>query len=318
MDHPHLRSRIFVSFFVAFCATAAAQAGAKSTKRGLIYIPPTNGGSPNQDDPFISPSSDIVWYYNYNAAPTSAVSNSTSPHKLEFVPQLWSEPGTGFADSVNSLLNDPSNNVSSVLFLNEPDAGNSGGSGVDPKSAAQLWKNQFAPLKQKHPDLQLGSPAVTAAPSGFTWLAEWFAACDPACEPDFMAVHYYGAFDGLVAHVQQVQQTFGNITSKGGIWVTEFAFQGQDLPTSEGFFNESVGFLDSQDVVKRYSYFGSFTNKESNVGPNAAMLDNKGQLTDIGNWYIGGSAKSSTAATAKASVAGQSMVLVAVMAFCFL
>jgi hypothetical protein len=28
----------------------------------------------------------------------------------------------------------------------------------------------------------------------------------------------------------------------------------------------------------------------SNVGPNAAMLDQKGRLTDIGSWYLGGAA----------------------------
>lgn len=42
--------------------------------------------------------------------------------------------------------------------------------------------------------------------------------------------------------------------------------------------------------VTRYSYFGSFRSDESNVGPNAAMLDQDGQLTDIGSWYLGGSA----------------------------
>ena len=28
----------------------------------------------------------------------------------------------------------------------------------------------------------------------------------------------------------------------------------------------------------------------SNVGPNAAMLTEKGELTDIGSWYLGGTA----------------------------
>ena len=39
--------------------------------------------------------------------------------------------------------------------------------------------------------------------------------------------------------------------------------------------------------VKRYSYFGAFRSDVSNVGPNAAMLTQKGQLTDIGAWYLG-------------------------------
>ena len=40
--------------------------------------------------------------------------------------------------------------------------------------------------------------------------------------------------------------------------------------------------------VTRYSYFGAFRSDVSNVGPNVAMLTEKGQLTDIGSWYLGG------------------------------
>jgi hypothetical protein len=42
--------------------------------------------------------------------------------------------------------------------------------------------------------------------------------------------------------------------------------------------------------IERYSYFGSFRSDVSNVGPNAAMLTQNGQLTDIGSWYLGGAA----------------------------
>ena len=303
-----------VSWWLA--ATATAQAGAKSSKRGLIYIPPSSP-NPGQNDPFVAPSSDLTWYYNYNAAPTTALSNSSSVHPLEFVPQLWGQPGTGFADAVNRLLDSPGNNISSLLFMNEPDAGKDGGSGVDPKDAAKIWHEQFASIKEKHPDIQLGSPAVTSAPSGFTWLAEWFAACDPACEPDFMAVHYYGPFEGLPFHVNQVNQTFSNITAKGGMWITEFGFIGQDLPTSERFFNDSIGLLDTLEYVKRYSYFGSFKAKDSNIGPNSAMLDNEGRLTDIGSWYLGGGAtgvKPNAAAGKGTSFIGLMIALLAVSA----
>jgi len=42
--------------------------------------------------------------------------------------------------------------------------------------------------------------------------------------------------------------------------------------------------------ITHYSYFGSFRSDASNVGPNAAMLTQNGKLTDIGSWYLGGSA----------------------------
>lgn len=39
--------------------------------------------------------------------------------------------------------------------------------------------------------------------------------------------------------------------------------------------------------VTHYSYFGAFRSDVSNVGKNAAMLMQKGELTDIGAWYLG-------------------------------
>lgn len=43
-------------------------------------------------------------------------------------------------------------------------------------------------------------------------------------------------------------------------------------------------------AVSHYSYFGAFRADVSNVGPNSAMLTEKGELTDIGSWYLGGEA----------------------------
>lgn len=47
--------------------------------------------------------------------------------------------------------------------------------------------------------------------------------------------------------------------------------------------------MDDRNVT-HYSYFGAFRSDVSNVGPNAAMLTEKGGLTDIGSWYMGGAA----------------------------
>jgi hypothetical protein len=72
------------------------------------------------------------------------------------------------------------------------------------------------------------------------------------------------------------------------IWVTEFGFPFQDLPTTQQFYNQSTAWLDKSDVIERYAYFGSFRSHTSNVGPNVTFLNNDGQLTDIGSWYLGG------------------------------
>jgi len=49
----------------------------------------------------------------------------------------------------------------------------------------------------------------------------------------------------------------------------------------------SAEYFDRLDYVERYSYFGAFRSKKSNVGPNAPFLNNDGKLTDIGAWYLG-------------------------------
>ena len=58
--------------------------------------------------------------------------------------------------------------------------------------------------------------------------------------------------------------------------------------------------MDRLESVERYSYFGSFRSDISNVGHNAAMLTQDGELTDIGSWYLG---KAATGNIPKASAA---------------
>lgn len=71
------------------------------------------------------------------------------------------------------------------------------------------------------------------------------------------------------------------------IWVTEYAFAHQSLSATQSFYNQSADWLDKSDFIGRYSYFGAFRSDESNVGPNAVFLNNDGELTDLGAWYLG-------------------------------
>lgn len=158
-------------------------------------------------------------------------------------------------------------------------------------NAATVWKLQFEPLKKKYPQIRLGAPAVTGSPTGFTWLQNWFTECsaisNSSCEVDFIPAHWYGNFEGLASHIGQLNSTYQNISAT---WVTEFACADCTLTDSETFFNESTSWFDDQlSYLQRYSYFGAFRSSVSNIGPNAAMLTQKGKLTDIGSWYLGGS-----------------------------
>jgi Glycosyl hydrolase catalytic core len=171
--------------------THAAQAGT-SPKRGLIYIPSSK--HPTDDNIWARNGSDLTWYYTYGATPVPAFNNL-----LEFVPMLWGLPSspsdTSFYDTVKSQLT-AGQKIRYVLTFNEPDGeGSSGGSNIDPAAAAAAWVKVVEPLKQS--GIRLGAPAVTGAPSGFSWLQAFFKACNGGCSADFIPIHWYGNFEGM-------------------------------------------------------------------------------------------------------------------------
>ncbi|KAK8211722.1 glycosyl hydrolase catalytic core-domain-containing protein [Phyllosticta paracitricarpa] len=270
---------------IAFLELIGLGSATRSSKRGLVYVP--NSKHPDDGEIFVESGSDLTWYYNYGYAETDLYDNVST---LNFVPMLWGasdddSTSTVFLDAVEKLL-DNGRNITHVLAFNEPDGGHStGGSNVPADLAASTWKRQIEPLRKK--GVKVGAPAVTSAPTGFTWLQNFFTECAGECHPDFIPVHYYGNFEGLASHLGQVMATYPNMSE---VWVTEFALAEEDLKTTQTFFNQSIEYLDRLTNITRYSYFGSFRSDVSNVGPNVAMLNQQGKLTDIGSWYLGGSA----------------------------
>ncbi|KAL3423958.1 hypothetical protein PVAG01_05705 [Phlyctema vagabunda] len=310
-----------VAFALMPIAMVSAQATfASSAKRGLVFVP--NPSHPADNQIWVESGSDLTWYYNYGIDPSPAYSNR-SQADFEFVPMLWGTPSsdtdTTFSDGVEALISGGTN-ISHILAFNEPDGESStGGSSIQPEAAAKTWIREVVPLQKM--GVQCGGPAVTGSQRGITWLEDFFSACSSLgtnCTVDFLPVHWYGNFEGLASFLGQVAAAYPNTS----IWITEYALNHADLDDSQAFFNSSAEYFDRLDFVGRYSYFGSFRSSVSNVGPNAAMLTQKGELTDIGSWYLGGAATNNIP---KASAAGKvtvgamwgALVVVAV-SFCFL
>ncbi|MCJ1439100.1 hypothetical protein MMC27_008491 [Xylographa pallens] len=279
-----------------------------SPKRGLVYVP--NANYPQDNTIWDSSSSDLTWYYNYGPEPSPNFSNATD---FQFVPMLFSAPNdttdTSFLTSVQSQISAGAN-VSYILTFNEPDGTSAtGGSDVPSDLAAETWIREVEPLKSH--GVKLGAPAVTGAQTGFTWLQQFFTACAGNCSADFIPIHWYGDFGGLASHIGQVRAAYPNMS----IWITEYADPGANLTDSQSFFNESSQYFDRIDYITRYSYFGSFRSSVSNVGPDAAMLTQDGQLTDIGSWYLGGSATGFVPSAASHTTFAGSSLLVVLTAF---
>lgn len=175
----------------------------RSSKRGLVFIP--NATHPEDNSIWTESGSDLTWYYNYGPSPSPALISTS----LQFVPMLFTAPtdptDTSFLDTVKTLISSGTN-ISYVLTFNEPDGTSStGGSDLEPSLAASTWIREVEPLKKL--GVKLGAPAVTGAPNGFTWLSDFFSACHGSCNPDFIPIHWYGNFDGLSSHMEQVSGT---------------------------------------------------------------------------------------------------------------
>ncbi|KAK1573617.1 glycosyl hydrolase catalytic core-domain-containing protein [Colletotrichum navitas] len=270
-------------------------AATSSSKRGLVFTP--NPNWPQDNKIWVQQGSDLTWYYNYQEIPSPAFS-SIPQDRFEFVPMMWgvsSNPeDTTFLTSVQSLINDKGINITHALGFNEPDGPTQyGGSNIAPAIAAKAWVANFIPLQEL--GVKVGLPACTGAPSGLPWLKQFLGNCSEIisdggdkknCTYDFLPVHWYDNFAGLASHIGELVASFPDTK----IWITEYAYANQDLSTTQEFYNMSADYFDRIDYIERYSYFGAFRSKTSNVGPNSSFLNNDGKLTDIGAWYLGMSA----------------------------
>lgn len=218
--------------FLTFLSLVHTQNLSSSNKRGLIYVWSENT---SDDDIWNAETSPLTWYYNYGAYPTSGINQN----KLQFVPMMWGNrpEDAGFYDTVKGLI-DSGMNIEYVLGFNEPDGCEGGGSCIDARTAARIWKQEIEPLK-KH-GVRLGAPAVRGG--GAAWLQEFYTYCAGECTTDFMPAHYYGDSAGLAGWVGYLSATYQNMT----VWVTEFAYPDGPLVATQESFNESITFLDEQ------------------------------------------------------------------------
>lgn len=266
-------------------------AAAKNYKRGLVFTP--NSTFPGDNSIWVKPPTDLSWYYNYDMVPSPAFAG-ISQKDFEFIPMLWgaSDPDdTRFFTTVRDLVKVKGINITTVMSFNEPDGPTAwGGSDMLPSLAAKSWVKNIIPLQKM--GIKAGLPACTGGWGGVPWLRQFLGNCSQListggqtqnCTYDFVPIHWYGNFDGLASHIGTYAAAFPNTS----IWVTEYNYDNQPLGDTQWFFNASLNYLDKLSEIGRYTFFGAFRSHVSNVGPNGAMLSSGGQLTDIGNWYLG-------------------------------
>jgi len=305
-----------------FTLLAWASLAFANSKRGLVFVP--SADHPEDNSIWTRDGSAISWYYNYESTPSPAFSD-VSQDDFRFVPMMWGVDTNNleaddFLRDVESLIDDDGRNITHVLGFNEPDAAwDVGGSNILPEDAAKAWVVNFEPLAEK--GVKLGLPGCTGGWDSMPWLRQFLANCSDIvsegrdnrknCTWDFLPVHWYDNFEGLASHVGERRAEWPGVE----IWVTEYALAHNDLSATQSHFNTTLEWFDEEDFIGGYTYFGAFRSEDSNVGPEATFLNNGGELTDLGGWYLGFGATGVDPQSGEAGrvVVGMGMLAMAVM-----
>lgn len=105
------------------------------------------------------------------------------------------------------------------------------------------------------------------------------------CTISFIAAHYYGTSDGLKQYITQLHSNYSSYP----IWVTEFGFPQLSAADTLTALQDTITFFEGADYVDRYAYFPVYRVGEGNgfLGQGGAVLDENGQLNDVGKLWLG-------------------------------
>ncbi|KAF8201155.1 glycosyl hydrolase catalytic core-domain-containing protein [Mycena galopus ATCC 62051] len=265
-------SLLFLAQAILATPTLRTASVNSSSKAGIA-----GGGDANTDMAQFTTTDKVSWYYTWGLGSVDT--------DLEFVPMLWGEQDvaqwTSSSDGINATI--AQRQPTAILGMNEPQE--VGQSNLTAQQGADMWISYIEPFHAQ--GLRLGSPAPSSAPSGKTWIQDFLTACNGACTVDFIALHYY---DVNATAFQEYLTDFHD-TFQRPIWVTEWAcqnFNGGPQCTAaqvSEFLAQTQAFMDAQDWVERYAWFGVLRDLEG-VNTLDAMLTSNGQITDLGKQYI--------------------------------
>jgi hypothetical protein len=262
---------------------------AQTSKRGLAALADTQ----KPDNNLLSrDGSPLSWYYNWSPNTSEDLVNSS----LEFVPLLH-----GITEATKNYIDTLPSSSQHLLSFNEPDGeSDSGGSNISPDDAAKSYINNIATYRSgRERTWKISHPSVTGSPRGLEWLRDFNTSCYEidevnGCPTDFIAAHWYGAFDGLKGWLASLDDFYnGNKTDgedKLKIWITEIALPQQDADATLAMMNETLPYLDGLDYVERYAWFGAFRSNDANewTGNGVALFKDDGGLTELGALYLNG------------------------------
>ncbi len=265
-----------------------AAAAGKSAKRGIAY-----DLSSAQDMSALAPG--VSWWYNWGPLPNGGVpSNYNTAYGMTYYPMLWD--GNFNKANVESFLK-AHPEIKYLLVLNEPNVSGQAKCGTNqpycsPGDAAALWPQYEAVANDT--GTQIVGPQITYGQEpNYTdpvvWMDAFIAAYKNnnggrAPRIDYLGFHWYDY--GLSSQLDRLTK-YGH-----PVWVTEFAnwhaqndgAQITTLAQQEAQQQDMVNTCETRSDVFRYAWFTGRVSPDPHYD---SLLAGTGQLTGLGQQYIG-------------------------------
>ena len=226
---------------------------------------------------------------------------------MDFIPMLWKDFKAADIEAV--LTGDPS--IKYLLLMNEPNLTDQ--ANLTPQAAAQLWPSYEAVAAKT--GVKLVGPAITwGTMAGYAdpvvWLDAFYAAykaanANRAPQIDYLAFHWYDY--GLKDQLDRLLK-YGK-----PFWVTEMAnwhngdgsAQIDSVAKQKVQMAEMVKLCEDRTDVFRYAWF---TGRWDNDTHFTSLLGANGQLTELGQYYMGLPFSSSSRPISPAAVTCSDMI----------
>ena len=243
-----MNKRLIYGLLAAACAVSAADAGAKSFKRGVSE----NAFNLQEEFDVLTPG--VSWFYNWGNVPNANIADVPSAETIEFIPMCWSANYN--ADNIRNYCK-AHPETKYLLGFNEPNF--KAQANMTPEVAAAAWPALKSLASEL--GLELVGPAVNYSPDGpendpFTWYAN-FVNLVGTDAFDYIALHCYsGGTSGMQDMIDRFYDLYGK-----KIWLTEFSMGGDggvNVASPEAQIAsmvQQVEYLEKSDKVFRYSWF---------------------------------------------------------------
>ncbi|KXJ91769.1 hypothetical protein Micbo1qcDRAFT_161790 [Microdochium bolleyi] len=212
------------------------------------------------------------------------------PSNLYFQPMVRT-PAQASGDAWNQMVANigaqPNTSKKPIVhFYNEPERQ----SGLSAKQAADTWKSKMLPLR-KSKGVELVGPAVASDSAGAAWLKAFMGYLGADEKPDYVGCHFYTNQNSAVnTEIEAAKNHLASVIFAYGlpIVVSEIASTSRNSNDVVKFTKTMAEWMDQQDYVKMYGFFGvSRQPTDSFVSPAAQLLDSSGSWTSLGK-YLGG------------------------------